>query len=63
MTIPSDISTNTKSQNHNHYYNQYHEGILEIANSLLKMFLSQVVDNTMVAVVEENKPVCMFSQE
>ena len=27
----------------NHYYNEYHEGILEIANSLLKILLNQMV--------------------
>ena len=30
------------------YYNEYHDGILEITNSLLKMLLNQVVDNTMI---------------
>ena len=35
--------------NQNYYYNQYHEGILEIANSLLKILTNQMVDNTMVA--------------
>jgi hypothetical protein len=44
----------TKSHQ-NYYYNEYHEGIIEIANSLLKMFLSQVMDNTMVAAVKENE--------
>jgi hypothetical protein len=31
-----------------------YEGILEIANSLLKILLNQTVDNTMVAAVKEN---------
>jgi hypothetical protein len=37
----------------NYYYNEYHEGILEIANSLLKILLNQVVDKTMVAAVKQ----------
>jgi hypothetical protein len=49
-TISSAFST--EPQNHNHYYNEYHEGILEIANSLLKMLLNQLVDTTMVATVK-----------
>jgi hypothetical protein len=34
----------------NHYYNEYHEGILEIAKSFLKILLNQLVDKTMVTV-------------
>ena len=41
-------STSTKL-NQNNYYNEYREGILEIANSFLKMLLNQMVDNTMIA--------------
>jgi hypothetical protein len=37
----------------NYYYNEYREGILELANSLLKILLNQIVDNTMVAAAEE----------
>jgi hypothetical protein len=37
----------------NYYYNEYHEGILDIANSLLKILTNQIVDKTMVAAVEE----------
>jgi hypothetical protein len=37
----------------NYYYNEYREGIIEIANSLLKILLKQMVDNTMVAAVKE----------
>jgi hypothetical protein len=37
----------------NHYYNEYHEGILEIANSFPKILTNQIVDNTMVAAVQE----------
>jgi hypothetical protein len=43
--------SSTKSQQ-NYYYNEYHEGILEISNSLLKILLNQLVDTTMVAAVK-----------
>jgi hypothetical protein len=36
----------------NHYYNEYHEGILEIANSFLKILLNQLVNKTMIAAVK-----------
>jgi chorismate mutase len=45
--------------NQNYYYNEYREGILEIANSLLKILLNQIVDNTMVATIKENESVGM----
>ena len=48
----SSSHSSTKS-NQNYYYNEYHEGILEIANSLLKILTNQTVDNTMVAAVQE----------
>jgi hypothetical protein len=34
-------------------YNEYNAGILEIANSLLKILSNQLVDKTMVAAVKE----------
>jgi hypothetical protein len=37
----------------NYYYNEYPEGILEIASSFLKILLNQMVDNTMVAAIKE----------
>ena len=37
----------------NYYYNEYHEGILEIANSFLKILTNQMMDSTMVAAVQE----------
>lgn len=46
---PHSLSTRVHQ---NHYYNEYHEGILEISNSLLKMLLNQLVDTTMVAAVK-----------
>jgi DNA-binding CsgD family transcriptional regulator len=45
--------TSTKPQNQNHYYDEYREGMLEIANSLLKIMTNQIVDKTMVAAVKE----------
>ena len=51
--ISCSPSTTTKPQNHNHYYDQYREGILEIANSLLKILTNQMVDKTMVGAVKE----------
>jgi chorismate mutase len=51
VAISSSYSS-TKS-NQNYYYNEYHEGILEIANSLLKILTNQIVDKTMVAAVKE----------
>jgi hypothetical protein len=49
---PYASHSSTKSHQ-NYYYNEYHEGILEIANSLLTMLLNQLVDKTMVAAVKE----------
>ena len=39
-------------QNQNYYYNEYREGILEIANSLLKILTNQIVGNTMVTAIK-----------
>jgi predicted RNase H-like nuclease (RuvC/YqgF family) len=39
-------------QNQNYYYNEYHEGILEIADSFLKMLLNELVDKTMAAALK-----------
>jgi hypothetical protein len=52
IAYASRHSHSTKAQQ-NYYYNEYHEGISEISNSLLKMLLNQMVDNTMVAAVKE----------
>ncbi|HEY6884815.1 MAG TPA: hypothetical protein VI278_12360 [Nitrososphaeraceae archaeon] len=49
---PSHNSHSTKLDQ-NYYYDEYHEGILEIANLLLKMLLNQIVEKTMVAAVKE----------
>ena len=37
----------------NYHYNEYHKGILEIANSFLKILTNQIVDKTLVAAVKE----------
>jgi hypothetical protein len=37
----------------NYHYNEYHEGIIEISNLLLKMLTNQIVDNTMETEVKE----------
>jgi hypothetical protein len=49
--VPFTHTSNfTKPQNY--YYNQYHEGILEIAKGFLNSLLNQLVVNTMVAAVK-----------
>jgi chromosome segregation ATPase len=53
ITTAVAISPFPPSKPQNYYYNEYHEGILEIANSLLKILSNQMVDNTMVAAVNE----------
>ena len=54
ISPPYTSSTSTKPYQ-NRYYNEYHEGILEIANSLLKILTNQIVDKMMVAAVEEKR--------
>jgi hypothetical protein len=50
---PSHSSTKVRQ---NYYYNEYHEGIIEIASSFLKILSKEVVDKTMVAAaVKENE--------
>ncbi|MGB7638829.1 MAG: hypothetical protein WBL88_14805 [Nitrososphaeraceae archaeon] len=56
VAIPSSsssahISAFTKTYQ-NRYYNEYREGILEIANSFLKILTNQMMDSTMVAAVK-----------
>ena len=38
-----------------YYYNEYHEGLVELAKGFLKLLLNQLVDKTMVAVREGNR--------
>jgi len=51
--ISSSHSHSSTKVHQNYYYNEYREGIIEIANSLLKILLKQMVDKTMVAAVKE----------
>ena len=37
----------------NRYYNEYHEGLVEILKIFLNSLLNQIVDKTMVAAVKE----------
>ena len=39
-------------QNQNYYYNKYHEGLLELAKGFLNILLNQLLEETMVAIVE-----------
>ena len=55
----STCSTSTKPYQ-NYYYNEYREGILEIAKGFLKILSSQLVDNTMVAAVQDTKRIQTF---
>ena len=46
-------SHSTAKSNQNYYYNEYHDGIIEIANSSLKILLNQMVDKPMVTALFE----------
>ena len=39
-------------QNQNYYYNKYHEVLLELAKGFLNILLNQLLEETMVAIVE-----------
>jgi chromosome segregation ATPase len=46
--IVFDKSGNTTSETYQeHYYNKYHEGLVELAKGFLKILLNQLVDKTM----------------
>jgi hypothetical protein len=47
----------------NRYYNEYHEGLLELAKGFFKSLSSHLVDKTMVAVVQEKESVSRLCQE
>ena len=49
-TTPSAMPSSPIPQNH--YYNKYHEGMLELAKGFLKLLLNQLVNKTMVAAVK-----------
>ena len=44
----------------NYYYNEYHEGFLEIAKGFVKIMTNQLVDKTMVAAVQDTKRIQTF---
>ena len=49
----TSTSTSTSTKPHqNHYYNEYHEGLVEIAKGFLNILLNQSVNKTMVASVK-----------
>jgi hypothetical protein len=50
--IASSLSTST-STTQNYYYNEYHEGLVEVTKGFLNILLNQLVDNTMVAAVQK----------
>jgi hypothetical protein len=49
-TTPSAMPSSPIPQNR--YYNEYHEGLLELAKAFFKTLLNQLVDKTMVAAVK-----------
>jgi chromosome segregation ATPase len=51
-SLSTSTSTSTTKPLQNHYYNEYHEGLLELAKGFLNSLLNQVVDKTMVAAVK-----------
>jgi hypothetical protein len=56
-TVPISSSSSTHSTfpkaYQNYYYNNYHEGIVELAKGFLNILLSKLVDKTMIAAVKE----------
>jgi chorismate mutase len=51
VAISSSHSSTISNQNY--YYNEYHEGILEIAKGFLNVLLNKSVNKTMVAALKE----------
>ena len=47
------VSHSSTKSHQNYYYNEYHGVTLEIADSLLKMLLNEIVYNTMIAAVHD----------
>ena len=47
-----NVSTSTFTKPQNHYYDKYHEGLVELAKGFFNILSSQLVDNTMVAAVK-----------
>jgi hypothetical protein len=50
--IASSLCTSTTKPHQNRYYNEYHEGLVEIAKGFLNILLNQSVNKTMVASVK-----------
>jgi hypothetical protein len=50
--ISSSLHSHSTKVHRNYYYNEYHEGILEIAKGFVKIMTNQIVDKTMVAAVK-----------
>jgi Mor family transcriptional regulator len=46
-----NVPTSTFTKPQDYYYNEYHEGLVEIAKGFLNILLNQLVDKTMVAAV------------
>jgi hypothetical protein len=53
VAISSSPHSHSTKVHQNYYYDEYHEGILEIAKSFLKILTNQMVYNTMVVAVKE----------
>jgi len=51
-TTPSAMPSSSPMPQ-NRYYNEYHEGLLELAKGFFKSLLNQLVDKTMVVAVRE----------
>jgi len=52
MPISSSHSNSSTKPYQNRYYNEYHEGTLELARGFLKILTNQLVDKTMVAAMK-----------
>ncbi|MGA9171378.1 MAG: hypothetical protein WCF06_13675 [Nitrososphaeraceae archaeon] len=53
ISPPYTSSTSTKPYQ-NRYYNEYHEGLIELAKGFFNSLLNHLVNKTMVAAVKEN---------
>jgi hypothetical protein len=50
VDVPYSFSSSPPKPYQKYHYNEYHEGILEMAKTFFNGLLSQLVNNTMVAV-------------
>ena len=53
ISPPYTSSTSTKPYQ-NRYYNEYHEGLIELAKGFFNSLLNHLVNKTMVGAVKEN---------